>query len=142
MIQQITMQSLNRTELLDAQVSAGRPLEVSQDSALVDLNQLVLDGNYRVMLIRIHGESMAGVGISDGDMVILSERKPVSENAVIVARVNNEYVIKRSQTTYNGRRGLFLVPSNPNFEVMEVTESDNVEIIGTVMFHIRKFTAL
>jgi SOS-response transcriptional repressor LexA len=137
-IQAITMQSTLRTAFLDAHVSAGRPLEVSPDHTYVDLNQLVSDGNYQTLLVRVHGESMSDCGIGDGDMVVMSERKPQTDNAIVVARINGEYVIKRAQKSYNGRRGLFLVPANPNYETREVTEGDTVEIVGTVLFHIRQ----
>lgn len=138
MIQAITMNSPLCTAFLDAYVSAGKPLEVSPDHTFVDLNQLVSDGNYQTLLVRVHGNSMEGIGISDGDMVVLSERKPLKDDAVVVVRINGEYVMKRAQTAHNGRKGLFLVPANPDYETREVTERDNAEIIGTVLYHIRQ----
>lgn len=84
--------------------------------------------------LRITGDSMIGIGIMDGDYVVV-KKQPVAEiRDIVAARVENEATIKRYFIEDNTVR---LQPENPEFEPLILNASD-VVIIGIVIGLIRE----
>ena len=79
---------------------------------------------------------MIEANIHDGDMVIVdkSNRNP-SEHEVAVCEFNGDYTLKRF--VKRGNEG-WLVPANPDFPEIRVTEDDDFSIWGTVTFVIHR----
>ena len=79
--------------------------------------------------LRVRGESMTGVGLMPGDLVIV-RRQPSAENGdIVVALVGNDATVK----TFRSRRGrVELRPENPAFEPL-VLDAEAVTILGKVI---------
>ncbi|MCY4074195.1 MAG: transcriptional repressor LexA, partial [Acidobacteria bacterium] len=79
--------------------------------------------------LRVRGESMTGVGILPGDLVIV-RRQPTARNGdLVVARVGDEATVKTFRS--RGRR-VELRPENPAFAPI-VLDAGAVAILGKVI---------
>lgn len=64
-------------------------------------------------LVRISGDSMTGVGIEDGDIVIIREAKEFKNGDIVLARNDDETTVKRFVHD-NGK--VYLKPENPKYK--------------------------
>jgi len=76
---------------------------------------------------------MVGAGIHDGDMIVIDRADLVKDGSIVVARLNDEFVVKRFRLI-DGRPWLY--PANEAYESIEVTEDTDFEIWGRVTFAI------
>ncbi len=70
-------------------------------------------------LLRVHGESMRGAGIMDGDLLAVHRASEARNGEIVVARIDDEVTVKRLARTRT-RHLLHLMPENPDFTVIEV----------------------
>jgi repressor LexA len=91
-------------------VSAGTPEEIAEGCARLD-PQAVLRASARSFALRVRGQSMAGAGICDGDIVVGEFTPQARPGAVVVALIDGDSVIKRLVSRYGQ---LKLVSENPN----------------------------
>lgn len=127
-----------RLSFFDVDIVAGFPIPLDNDEKGQDIELLRMlcpnpEASY---LIRVQGNSMIDVGIYDGDIIIVdkSNRNP-SPTEVAVCELNGEYTLKRFER--RGEEG-WLVPANPSYPEIRVTEEDSFSIWGTVTYIIHK----
>ena len=122
----------------DVKVVAGFPIPLNNDELAQDIEVLKMlcphpDSSY---LIRVQGRSMIEAGVNDGDIIIVdnSERNP-TEKQIAVCELNGEYTLKRVC-----RKGgtLWLVPANPEYPEIEITDGDDFSVWGVVTYIIHK----
>jgi len=77
--------------------------------------------------LRVHGESMSGVGILPGDVVIVRRQPEARSGEIVVALVGDEATVKRLRI--RGRR-VELHPENPDFDVIV---PDTLTLLGKVV---------
>jgi len=133
----LSMKSDTSIPTLLARIPAGHRHELESHFERVDLNKMLTGNKPNHLLLHIEGDSMDG-DIGDGDWVVMSRDREPKHNDVIVAQLNSEFTIKRFQTKYGHRHGLFLVPTNGSYATTEVTEQDDYEILGVVVYIIKK----
>lgn len=102
---------------LVGRVAAGSPilaLENLEAHYRVDPHLFVPRADY---LLRVHGASMQGAGILDGDLLAVHRSADAQPGQVVVARIEDEVTVKRFK-----RRGrdIVLQPENPDFRAMVV----------------------
>ena len=78
--------------------------------------------------LRVRGRSMQGVGIYEGDIVIVRKQAIADSGRIVVALIDDEATVKRLK--YNGAR-VELHPANPEFSVI-LPEGD-VQLLGVVV---------
>jgi DNA polymerase V len=88
-----------------------------------------------VFLFRIGGHSMVEAGIMDGDIIIVDRSLEVQDGHIVVASVMGEYTCKYYRKV-NGK--VLLVPANPEFKPLLVTEEMEFSIFGRYDGLIRK----
>ena len=122
----------------DLKLVAGFPIPLNNDELAQDIEVLQMlcphpDSSY---LIRVQGRSMIDAGVHDGDLVIVdkSQRHP-TEKQIAVCELNGEYTLKR---VWQREGRLWLVPANPEFPEIEVTEGDEFRVWGVVTYIIHK----
>lgn len=127
-----------RLPFFDVDIVAGFPIPLDNDEKGQDIELLRMlcpnpEASY---LIRVQGNSMIDAGIYDGDIIIVdkSNRNP-SPTEVAVCELNGEYTLKRFEK--RGEEG-WLVPANPSYPEIRVTEEDSFSIWGTVTYIIHK----
>jgi len=79
--------------------------------------------------LRVRGESMTGVGILPGDVVIVRKQPTAKSGEIVVALIENEATVKTFKP--HGRR-VELRPENPAFDPI-VLDADTVVILGRVI---------
>jgi len=97
----------------------------------LDLNEFLVAHPQATFFARVRGTSMEGVGIHDGDTLVVDRAIAARDGQVVIALVNNEFTVKRLKRT---KRGLFLVAENPSFHAIEVTPGMAFEVWGVVTF--------
>lgn len=100
----------------------------------LDLRKILQLNPTSVYLARVKGDSMAGAEISDNDIVVIDKALKPSHNAIVVATLNGERLIKRLVRTH---AGTFLAPCNPNHVPIKIDEDSNFEVWGVVTFIIK-----
>lgn len=78
-------------------------------------------------LLRVQGDSMREDGILDGDLVAVKRTVDAHDGQIVVARIDDEITIKRLKRT---RRGIWLLPRNPDFAPIEVPDDADFAIEG------------
>jgi len=85
--------------------------------------------------LRVKGDSMIGVGLFDGDLVVVRQQDYAEEGDVVVAMIGDEATIK----TFRRRDGqIHLEPANPTMQPM-IYPADQVAILGRVILGMRRF---
>lgn len=64
-------------------------------------------------LVKISGDSMVGIGLNDGDIVIIREVKEFRNGDIVLARFDGETTVKRL-VNKNGK--VYLKPENPKYK--------------------------
>ncbi|HLX77289.1 MAG TPA: transcriptional repressor LexA [Acidimicrobiales bacterium] len=96
-----------------------------------------LTGPGELFMLKVRGDSMIGAGIFDGDLVVVRHQADVDPGDIVVAGIpDGEATVK----TFRRRRGrVVLVPSNPDFEEIELSPAE-VTVYGKVVTVLRKLS--
>jgi len=101
----------------------------------LDLHEHLVRNRAATFFLRAHGDSMTGAGIHDGDLLIVDRSEAAGHNKVVIAALDGELTVKR----LIGRNGrVLLVPENPEYSEIDITEHEHVHIWGVVTYAIHK----
>ena len=121
------------------QVVAGQPLlsEEALDGHIGVDRSLLPRGGGSVFALRVKGDSMAGAGIQERDLVLVRKQEQAESGDVVVGVVDGEATVKRFK-----RRGrdLWLEPENPAYRPIRMGQKGGDRIIGKVVGLIRRFS--
>ena len=96
----------------ETKVQAGFPSPAEDHlEQRLDLNTLVIDNPSATFFVRVAGESMKGIGITDGDILVVDRSIESWGNRIVVAVIDSEFTIKRF-TKRNGT--VVLEAENPD----------------------------
>lgn len=122
----------------DIKIVAGFPIPLSNDEKKqdIELGSMLCPHPESSYLIRVQGNSMIDAGVNDGDILIVdkSNRAPTAKE-IAVCELNGEYTVKR---VIEDSEGLWLVPANPEYPKIKVTEGDDFSVWGVVSYIIHK----
>jgi repressor LexA len=113
---------------LVGRVAAGAPILADQNVEDRFFMSADLVGGEGSFLLEVHGDSMSGDNITDGDMVAVKPQKDAPNGTLVVARVGDEATVKRLYREADGR--VRLQPSNPSYEPIY---PDELAIEGVVV---------
>ncbi|WPN99089.1 translesion error-prone DNA polymerase V autoproteolytic subunit [Pseudomonas sp. MUP55] len=116
-------------------VSAGFPSPAADHlEKLISLDELFEIRAPHVYLAKIQGDSMQGIGIFSGDLVIVDRSKTARHGDIVIAALNAECVCKR----LHYRDGqVILMAENPKYPPRYVMEGDELVIWGVVNYSVR-----
>ena len=119
-----------------ARVPAGFPSPADDyvESAL-DLNEYLVRHPAATFMVRVCGDSMAGAGIADGDVLVVDRSVEASDGRIVVAVVDGEMTVKRLRVR-RGRR--VLQPENPAYAALEIQEGQDARVWGVVTGVVRR----
>ena len=120
--------------LFHAPVHAGFPspaTDYAQHS--INLNEHLITNQNASFLFRVRGESMSGIGIYDGDTLIVDRSITPLHNHIVLAVIDEEFTVKRF---YKRRQVIRLIAENPAFPVIELQEGQELRIWGVVTFNL------
>jgi repressor LexA len=112
---------------LVGQVAAGQPVLAEENIEDYIQTPAFAGGDAGEYLLRVRGESMLGVGILDGDLVVVRPQETAGDGEIVVALVGEEATVKRFFQESDHVR---LQPENP---AMEPIRSREVRVLGKVV---------
>ena len=128
---------MSASKLVLTPISAGFP-NAAEDALTIplDLNEFIIKRPAATFFMRVSGQSMEGVGILDGDIVAIDKSLETKSGDKIVAYIDGEFTLK----TFIKRDGRgVLMPANPNYRPIEISESNDFQIWGVVTAVVRKY---
>ncbi|HSW75568.1 MAG TPA: translesion error-prone DNA polymerase V autoproteolytic subunit [Candidatus Saccharimonadales bacterium] len=110
-------------------ISAGFPSSAENfTEKSLDLNELLIHHPTSTFYVKVIGDSMSSK-IATGDILIVDRSLQATNNKIVIARVNDEFLVKRIK--FEGKK-IFLIPDNSMYKVIEITEEMDFEIWGVV----------
>ena len=111
---------------LVGRIAAGQPTLAEQNvEEYIDVPACFGDRD-RLFALRVHGESMNGAGIFDGDLAVLEKSQTVENGEIAAVRLGDEATLKR---VYRKSNSLVLRAANPTFEDI-VVGRENGEVLS------------
>ena len=93
-------------------IAAGQPLLATENlEGTVPVDRRLAAGR-ELFALRVHGDSMTGAGILDGDLVIAAQQQDAQNGDVVVAVIEDEATVKRFHRRRDG--AVELRPENPD----------------------------
>ena len=120
----------------ETKVQAGFPSPAEDHlEQRLDLNSLVIENPSATFFVRVAGESMKDIGITDGDILVVDRSIENWENRIVVAVIDSEFTIKRF-TSQN--ETVILRAENPDYPVIEITPEMDFSVWGVVRWTLKK----
>ena len=110
------------------------PAEDCMDQPL-NLHEHLVRNKFSTFFLRVSGQSMINAGIFDGDLLVVDRLVPAAHNKVVIAALDGELTVKRL-VRRKGR--ILLVPENPDYPEIDITEHEYAHIWGVVTYVIHK----
>lgn len=127
--------------LADAGIRAGfpSPAQDYMDDA-IDFNRDFILHPECTFYARCVGDSMIDAGISDGDLLVIDKIIEPQDGNIVVAFIDGEFTLKTLKITKErNTKRLFLMPANPKYEPIEVSEYNDFRIWGVLLYCIKEF---
>lgn len=120
----------------DEGIRAGFP-SPAQDylEQAIDLNKELIRHPASTFYGRVAGDSMRDEGIEEGDILIIDKSLELMDDDLAVCFIDGEFTVKRVRTETDA---VWLVPSNPDYPLIKVTEENNFIVWGIVTYTIKK----
>jgi DNA polymerase V len=122
--------------LVQCLVPAGFPSPAQDEIAgRIDLNRDLVKHPLATFYVRVEGDSMEP-RIHSGELLVVDRMVETRDGDVVVARVGQEFTVKRLHTGEDG--SIWLVSENASYEPIPVTEGMDFEVWGRVMYSIHR----
>lgn len=96
----------------------------------LDLNQALIRHPSATFILIAAGESMIDAGIHPGDKLIVDRSVEAVDGKIVIAALEGELTVKRLLRKANRVQ---LLPANPKFKSIDITEDSEMVIWGVVM---------
>lgn len=122
--------------LVETGISAGFPSPADDfKEERLSLDDELIKNKEATFFARVSGQSMIGAGLNDNDLLIIDRSLEPAHNKIAVCFLDGEFTVKRLKVT---KEGVWLLPENPNYKPIEVSEENNLVIWGIVTNVIKK----
>ena len=95
----------------------------------LDLNSHLVKHPAATFFVRVAGDSMTGAGIHEDDILVVDRSLTPAHDKIVIAVVDGDLTVKRLYKKGNTVR---LLPENPDYPPIEVTENTDFTIWGVV----------
>ncbi len=120
---------------IDGGIAAGFPSPAQDYVDLkIDLNTELISNPSSTFYARVKGTSMQDAGIMDGDILVIDKSLEPKEGDTAVCFIDGEFTLKYIKFESDA---VYLLPANPKFEPIKVTEENNFCIWGIVTYSIK-----
>lgn len=117
----------------DLGVSCGLPNELGEVPPEMIMMPCQL-AKSTVFMLWAKGDSMVGVGIHSGDMLIMDNTKKYYNHDIVLVRIDGEELLKTYYIDEEGRH--WLLPSNDNYDAILLKEGCDLQFCGRMVWHI------
>ena len=121
----------------ESRVHAGFP-SPAEDFAVnrLDLTQILITHPQATYIWKVTGESMQGLGIDDGDLLLVNRALRALHDDIVVATVDGEFTLKQLHQRPGRMR---LKAGNPSFPDIIPKDGQIIEIWGVATSSIKRF---
>lgn len=95
----------------------------------LDLNEFLVRHPQATFFVRVSGDSMAGAGINDKDILIVDRSLEPTHGKIVIAVLDGDLTVKRLHRKDGVIR---LLPENPKFKAIEIKKESDLPIWGVV----------
>ena len=130
-------QDSGKTSLLvNDGVSAGFPSPADDFKELrISIDKEVVKNETATFYARVSGESMQGAGLDDGDLLVIDRSLEPEDNKIAICFIDGEFTVKRLKVE---KDCVYLMPENPKYQPIKVTEDNELIIWGVVTYVVKK----
>lgn len=130
------LESKLRIPFIKEGVSAGFPSPAADFMETnIDLNTELSENPLATFYIKVKGNSMIDAGINDKDVLVVDRSLEPQNNKIAICFIDGEFTVKRIQKE---KDCLYLMPENPNYPPIKVTEENELIVWGIVTYVIKK----
>src|ERR1700744_5638755 len=124
-------ESLNPIQLIHhGLVAAGRPAPVKSNiEENIDFNKYLRPNPFSTYSFRVLGDSMIEANIPDKALLLVDRSVVPVNNNIVVAIVNGNFTVKYF---IRNRSGIRLMPANPKYQPIPITDDMEFSVWGTV----------
>ena len=140
---------MNQIRLYRADVSTFLPLFLADDgiragfpspaqdyvTESIDLNRTLVKHPAATFYAKVVGDSMCEEGISEGDILIVDRSIEAQHGDLAVCCLDGEFTLKRLCLNRGDR--ILLMPSNHKYRPIEVTQDNDFQVWGVVVYTIK-----
>ncbi len=117
-------------------VAAGKPITAIENvDGYLTLDKSIFKGE-GLFALRIKGDSMNGMGILNGDMVVVRKKSTAEHGEVVVVVIDGDATLKRF--IKEGNR-ILLRAENPAYSDIVLSAASSIQIAGKLVGVIRKY---
>ena len=95
----------------------------------LDLNEFIIKHPVSTFMARVRGDSMKGIGVYSGDILVVDRAIKPRENHIVVAVIDQQFYVKRLHIK-NGQ--LYLLAENTMYAPLRIKNEDTLSIWGVV----------
>lgn len=117
-------------------IKAGYPILADEEKSYLTIDEYLIRDPLSSFLLKVSGDSMAGLGIFEGDIVIVERKKEARPGDVVLAQIDREWTLKVLQKD-DKRAITYLMPANPKYP--DLYPKEDLQIYGVVRGVVRKF---
>lgn len=111
-------------------VQAGYPSVAEEHiDEMIDMNTYLIRNPNTTFCVRVSGLSMIDAGIYEGDVLLVDSSLSPNNGKIVVAAIDGMLTVKRLMIL---KGAAFLMPENPEFDPIPITENSEVKIWGVV----------
>jgi DNA polymerase V len=99
----------------------------------LNLHDYVVKKPAATFFMRAEGDSMQGLGIFPGDILVVDRSITPRSGHVVVASIDGAFTLKQLKLI-NGKP--FLYPAHPQFKPIEIHNPEDLQIFGVVTFNL------
>jgi DNA polymerase V len=127
----IVLESLNPIQVIHyGLVTAGYPAPVKSNiEENIDFNKYLRPNPFSTYSFRVSGDSMIEANIPDRSLLLVDRSIVPVNNNIVVAVVNGDFTVKYY---IKNRSGIRLMPANPKYQPIPITDDMEFSIFGTV----------
>jgi len=122
--------------LLASYISAGFPSPA--DDYLeggIDISRYLIQSPASTYMMRVKGNSMVDANIHEGDILIIDRAQDAADGLPVICNLEGEFTVK---TFKRIKDKAFLVPANPAYDSIEITEEMDMRVWGVVVWILHK----
>ena len=125
---------------LVGQIAAGAPIIADENvEDLVPVPSEMVRNIAGAYILRVRGDSMSAEGINPRDLVVVKPQETASHGDLVAVLLGDEATIKRIH--YDKDR-IRLMPSNPAYDPIELSEGDEPRVLGKVVGLLRDYEGM
>lgn len=101
----------------------------------LSLDEHLIQHRESTFFMRVAGHSMRGLGIYDGDLLVVDRAVPATDGCVVVAVIDGEFTVKQLCYTAHGK---VLRAAHPDYPDLTLFEGQDFAIWGVVQWNVHK----